>query len=156
MQLGILLNNLGPNQLAYLAIRNNNLFTDIRPDLECILFYENFFKPCLPAINVASMHISEAWSYKGALLATSLSTAEKMLSFPGSRNKFFYVWDLEWLRYQQKHFRRFQNVYGNSQLKLIARSHEHSRLLRNCWNVNHVPVVDDLNMTGLLKVIEWN
>lgn len=156
MQLGILLNNLGPSQLAYLAIRNNNLFVDKRPDIDCILFYENFYKPCLPGINVAIMHISEAWNYQGILVSTCLDTTEKLISFPGTKNKFFYVWDLEWLRLKQKHFRALQNIYGSNELFLIARSAEHSKLLSNCWNVGYVPVVDDLNMEALLKVVTWN
>lgn len=154
MKLGILLNNLGPNQLAYSSIRSNNLFVDDAPKIDCILFYENYVRPCLP-MNFASMQVFEAYGYNGTLIATSLSTAHKALRCYASKNKFFYVWDLEWLRLQQfKQFRDMHNVYGNSNLKLIARSESHKTVIEDSWNTKVAGIVDNFDMRQMIEVIK--
>jgi hypothetical protein len=154
MKLGILLNNLGPNQLAYTAIRNNNFYVDRAQDFDCILFYENYVRPCLP-MNFASMQVFEAYGYDGTLVATSLSSAHKALECYASKKKFFYVWDLEWMRLQQfKQFRDLHNIYANKELTLIARSQQHKDVIEDSWNVNVAGVVDNFDMRQMAEVIK--
>lgn len=153
MKLGITVSSLGPNQLAYHTIKNLNLHLDVRPDLDPIVFYENNIRPCLP-MNFASMQIYEAWGYDGIVVATSLSNAHKLLEFPASTAKFFYVWDLEWLRLQFKQYRSLVQIYRNPDLKLIARSESHKDIIEDCWNTKVVGVVDNLDMGQLLGIIE--
>lgn len=152
MKLGILMNNLGPTQLAYYAIINNNK----KNDIDCILFYENQAKSCLP-MNFATMQIYEAYTYEADIIATSISTAHKMLSFPSAKNKFFYVWDLEWMRIRNKNFNYLSNIYRNDKIHLIARSQSHKNIIEDCWNVKVCAVIDDCNISELVKVVKrWN
>lgn len=152
MKLGIALGNLGASQLSYFLIRNLNKFLSERPDFDPIVFYEEMAKPCLtPAF--ACMQMVEAWGYDGPVIATSLSTASKLLQFPGPKAKFFYVWDVEWVRFANKPFRPLADVYGASPLKLIARSESHAKLLARCWNKPVEGVVDDFDMTQLFNIV---
>lgn len=150
MKLGVLVNNLGPSQLAFNIIKNVNQSTGF----DFIAFYENFLRPCIP-MNFATMQIYEAWGYDGILIATKLSNAAQLVKFPLAKNKFFYVWDLEWLYAKEKYFRYLQGIYANPELKLIARSQSHKDLIEDCWNVKVAGIVDDFNIKQLKEVAQW-
>ncbi|SVC44680.1 uncharacterized protein METZ01_LOCUS297534, partial [marine metagenome] len=98
----VLINNIGASQLSYLVVQNLNELGNHRPEIDAIVYYENMQKHCLPP-NFAIMQIAEAWGHHGPMIATSLSTAQKLIGFPSER-KLFYVWDLEWLRGQQQRY----------------------------------------------------
>lgn len=148
MKLGILLDNLGPNQLAFNVIKNGN---EVK-DFDFIAFYENFLRPCIPP-NFAIMQSFEAWSYDGALVATNLSTAGKLISYPICKHKYFYVWDLEWIRLKEKHYGGLQPIYNHPKLKVIARSQSHKDIIENCWNVKVAGIVDDCNISKIQEII---
>ncbi len=147
MKLGILLNNLGPNQLAYNVIKTGNFIKDS----DYIVFYENFLKPCIPA-NFATMQLFEAWGYDGTMIATNLSSAAQLITFPLAKQKYFYVWDLEWLRMKEKAFRPLCNIY-RSGLTLLARSETHKKVIEDCWNVKVAAVLDDFNVDQLKEIV---
>jgi hypothetical protein len=153
MKLSVALNNLGPNQLAYNVIKNFNKASENQVGIDFLAFYENFSPPCF-APNFAVMQIYEGWSYNGIVVATSLSTASKALSFPSSAAKFFYVWDLEWIRMKHKYAKELYSIYRNPNLKLIARSKSHKNLIEDCWNTKVVGIVDDFNLNELLLCLQ--
>ncbi len=152
MKLGIAVKNLGPHQLAYYAIKNINLYCRDRCDMDCILFYENQSRPCLP-MNFATMQIFESYCYDGIMVATCLSTADKVIKSPGNKKRFFYVWDLEWIRFANKHFNVLHGIYAHPSIQLIARSESHKKLIEDCWNVKVKGVVDDLNIESLIQCL---
>lgn len=149
MKLGVLVRDLGPSQFNYYCIRNANVALKSGKVADFVAFYENLTKPCLTP-NFAIMQAAEAWGYDGVLVATTLSTAEKLIRFPSAQRKLFYVWDLEWLRMGQKSYRALQAVYGHSRLRLLARSAEHARLIGEVWN-REAAIVDDFDLPALLK-----
>ena len=102
------------------------------------------------------MQISEAWGHKGPVIATSFSTAYKLIGFP-NKKKIFYIWDLEWIRAKQsgiKEYEKYIDVYTDSSLELIARSEPHKQAIENAFNrkVNHV--VSDFNIDKILEILE--
>ena len=92
MNFSVLLNNIGASQLAYFVIQHLNDFGSQRPDVDVIVYYENMQRNCLPP-NFAVMQIAEAWGHHGTIVATSLSTAQKLIGMP-SEKKLFYVFRL--------------------------------------------------------------
>lgn len=145
MKVGVLLNNLGPSQLAYSVMRTGEKAAEHGVDM--VAFYERQVRPCLQ-LKIASMHIAEAYGYGETLIATDLSTATKLLTFPKS-NKFFYIWDLEWTR-RQYLSSVLQKTYRNPSLKLIARSSQMAEIISQVWNVNIHGIVDDFHLEELI------
>ncbi len=148
-KVGILLNNLGRNQLAHSAIGSLNQYLDGRIDTDIIAFVENMVQPC-KLTQFSVMNLNEAWEYNALLIATNLSTAEKALLFPGAKRRVLYVWDLEWLRGDED-FEYYHGIYGNPRLDLIARSEEHAKIIERCWNRPTKAVVEDCQIEALIK-----
>lgn len=152
MKLAVLVDNLGANQLAYNVIKNFNGLVEVRPEIDCIAFYENSVRPCFPTM-FPIMQIYEAYGYDGVVVGTKLSNVGALLNFPMCTRKYFYVWDLEWIRFKSKYYNSLVSVYRNPNVKLIARSEEHKKIIENCWNVKVEGIVDDFNVNELIEVI---
>ena len=154
MNFSVLLQNIGASQLSYSVVQQLNHLGNIRPDIDTIVFYEDMHKNCLPP-NFAVMQIAEAWGQHGPTIATSLSTALKLIGFPSAR-KIFYVWDLEWLRGQQRHYKMYADIYTYPELELIARSEEHKKAIENAFNKEVKHIMPDFDTNQLLKVLEYD
>ena len=150
MKLGIALSTLGPNQLAYYFIQRANLLLSQAKDLDIIGFYERPSAPALPTF-FATMLVGEAYNYDGILVATDVSTAGKVANAISARKKFFYVWDLEWLRTNPKSYTFFRDVYCDPRYELLARSASHARALEEAWN-RPVRVLENLDLQALLEL----
>ena len=151
MNFNVLLQNTGANQIAYCVIRNLNDLGHKRPDIDTIAYYEDMHRKCLPP-NFAVMQIAEAWGQHGPIIATSLSTAIKLIGFPSER-KIFYVWDLEWLRGQQRHYKMYANVYTHPDLELVARSEDHKKIIENAFNKKVKYVIPDFDTSKILEML---
>ena len=149
----VLVENSGANQLSFCVIAELNKLTQIRPEIDAILFYENQHKNCIPA-NFSTMQMSEAWGQTGPIIATSFSTANKLTSFP-SEKKFFYVWDLDWIRNSYR-YESLSKVYTDASLNLIARSESHKKAIENAFNRKVSYVVSDFNINEILSILEEN
>jgi hypothetical protein len=151
-KLGIIIPDLGANQLAFFAANYANKVT-IQDGHEIVVFYETPCVPCIQNISFATMYLHEAYSFDGALIATNLALAAKLCNFIGTNKKFFYVWDLEWLRMQNKNFEKLHQIYANDRLKLIARSKEHAKIISDCWNVNVNGIVEDCSIDKIMEIV---
>lgn len=131
-KIGVLLDNLGPSQLNFLAIKNaaKNKKDDV------ILFFSNLEQPIIKPYN-ACMLINEIYGHECIAIATDVNTAEILLNVFGPKDKYFYVWDLEFVSYcggqGVKHFDRYQQIYTNPKLKLIARTEEYAKLIEKTF-----------------------
>jgi hypothetical protein len=148
VKLGIAVKDLGPSQLNFNMIRAANSLVMSRPDIDIIGFYENIQRHCL-AMNFAVMQIAEAFAFDGTVVATTFSTAEKLLRFPSPKKRLFYVWDLEWLRSPRTPYRTWQAVYGNPELTLLARSQDHAKAIGQAWN-REVGILEDFDLERVL------
>ena len=99
------------------------------------------------------MHNLEAWSFDGVLISTNLETTKMMMACIKSTKKFFYVWDLEWIRRKKNYMYNLQ-AYQN--IELITRSFEYARLLENYCNKKVKAIVPDFNLYGILEYVEKN
>lgn len=134
MKIGFLISHLGPSQLAFHFLSNSYKYLSNKTDADIVAFVSNQVKPWqIPTF--ASMNINEAFDFDGIVVATDLYTAEKLSKFPGPRQRYFYVWDLDWMRGSCKWtFEELSDIYNDRQLKLIARSDDHKRIIEQCWN----------------------
>lgn len=151
-KVGVLIDNLGASQLAYYTILNANKLAE-NMEADPIIFYSNLAKICL-APKVALMPITEAWGYSGVLIATDLRSASRLITFPSSTHKVFYLNDIEWTRnHVSKEFQTLYNIYSNNELKFIVRSKSHEKVLKNCWGVNCIGMVENMDIKEILKCL---
>ena len=153
-KISFLLPHTGSSQLSFFLINEINKMSQTHPEIDAIIYCENKHKNCIPA-NFAVMDMSDAWANDGPVIATTLSTAQKMLSFP-SRKKIFYIWDIEWIRnspVKTLEYEEYSNVYTNKSLELIARSEAHKKIIENAFNRKVSHVVSDFDMSQILEVL---
>lgn len=151
-KLAILTKTLGHSQLNYYVTQNLNVLLKNFDDVYATLFFE--MVDIIPyAHNFPIMHIAEAFEWGGPIIATSLSTLDKMLTFPYSKEKYFYVWDLEWIRLQNKQYKPLCNLYRNPNVQLIARSEEHADIIDECWNVRPKLIMGDFSWKKLIEIL---
>lgn len=151
LNLGIILDHLGPSQLAYYTLMQANQGID---DYEFFLFAENIQPLCLPP-KVACMDVAEIYGLRGLLIATSLSGAERLIQLNDTFPRIFYIWDLEWLRPNNNNFLHNINIYRHPKLKLVARSNDHALEIANYTNIQphvieHFNIQEIVNKYGRL------
>jgi hypothetical protein len=151
IKLGFLLSNTGETQLSYHVIKNANDYIEHNTDLDVIGFFENTAKPWLiPAFGL--MNISEAYSFDGVAVATNLETAARLSRFPSPSLRYFYMWDLEWLRTDLS-YETMRDIYRDPRLLPIARTPEYASLFQRCWNRKVHATVDRADINELLTII---
>jgi hypothetical protein len=147
-KLGIAVRDLGGSELNWRLIRGANVAAE--RGLDVTMFYQDLVPPCLSP-NFAVMPLVEAWGYDGLMVATTLATAKKMVSFPRVASRLFYVWDLEWLRMPNRQFHVLDAVYNGATLVLAARCEEHRRVIEDAWGRSVDFVVPDADIISLLN-----
>jgi hypothetical protein len=150
MKLGIMVNDLSGSQQGFYLINYMNYA--VNQGHEVTVFYEIPSIPCV-SIGFGIMQIHEAFSYDAPVIASNINLACKLASFPGPSEKFFYLWDLEWLRMPQKQYSMLQSIYRNPAYKLIARSKEHASVIESCWNVPVAGIVENFNIEHIVRMI---
>jgi hypothetical protein len=147
-KLGVCVSTLSASQLNYHLINALNRVAAGNTDV--IAFYENISKPCVP-VSFPLMSIYDGYNYDGVMVATNFNTAAKLIKFPCSRSKYFYVHDLEWIRHDRRHYGMLASVYCNPELRLLTRGAEYARILRSCWN-REVHVIEEMNLDTLCEL----
>lgn len=84
-------------------------------------------------LNTGIFNISDLFGYTGPVISTSLTTTQVLLNCP-SPFKYFYIWDLEWIRIKQKNFKVLSEIYNNSSIKYITRNNDYKDIIEKCWN----------------------
>jgi len=149
-QIGFLVDNTMANQLSYNLIKNINDYLENSSD-DIVLFFENSTTSILPP-NFSLMSTNEIWSFEGSLFATSVSTSLSVQKSFAPKNKFFYVWDLEWTREHGRDFESTIKAFSNEDIELIARSEDHAKAIENYCNVKVKHIVKDCNVEQLVRI----
>ena len=143
MKFGVLVDNFYASQQSFYLINYyNQAVKDYGHDIT--VFFETPVYPCVP-VGFGVMQLNEAFGYKGPLIASSFNLAAKLLGCTGTDERYFYLWDLEWIRFEGKHFHQISQIYQNPKLRLIARSIEHKDIIEDCWNVKVAGIASNFN-----------
>jgi hypothetical protein len=153
MKIGIIVPNLGPSYKNIKLMENINKVHASRKDVDIIVFFENHVRPCLLP-NFATMPLIDAFNYDGHLIATTLPIAYKILKFTGSRKKYFFVWDLEWLSLPNKNYEALSSVYSNPNLKLFARNEHHKNIIEKMWDKKVVGLYNDFEVEKIIPCLK--
>lgn len=128
---GVILNNLLPAQFSHEIITElNNEWNNY----DGILFVENTTAECVH-VSSSIMSIDQCYNYDAVVVANGLSAADKLIDMCGPYKKIFYLWDLEWMAYQNRNYHEFSRIYRNNGLKLVCRSQDHAEMVEKCYNV---------------------
>jgi hypothetical protein len=154
-KLAIIVPNLGFSQLSFYVIKALNELLTHQYSISATVFV-NEHRPSFAAHLFPIMHTGEAFEWSGTIIATTLSSAYKIIDFPGTKKKFFYVWDLEWLRLNIMDHKFLYHIYHNPRLKLIARSIEHANIIEEAWNVKPTIIIEDFEINSILNIMDEN
>jgi len=148
-QFGVLIKDLVPSQHNILMVSCLNRVVDEAPHLNPVLFTEN---PGLPTeiARFPIMGMIEAWGFRGKLIATDLETAFILKKLPCASEKFFYVWDLEWLFAPSSRYGLMHAAYYDS--NTIVRSEHHEKLMTKCWKQPYA-ILKDYDHNELIKIV---
>lgn len=132
-RLGFLLSKMGATQLSLHLLQGAASYLRDRTDVDILVFYQNIVK-CWQTPTFGMLNISEIYDFTGAAVATDLDTAEKLQRAPGPKGRYFYLWDLEWMRGGGWSYERMARVYCDPNLTLIVRSDRHKAVAEDSWN----------------------
>lgn len=134
MNTGIILPNLSASQLVeevlQITEQDKGFYT---------LYLENVTQPYRP-VRSPIMNVSETVFFSGKLIATTLFSAQYILSNLCNTEKIYYVYDLEFLRGRTNFIDNIA-VYRDPNLKIYTRSLEYAKLLENYCN-RHIEVIN--------------
>lgn len=127
-KVGLVLNNWGPSDVAFDAIYN----AERAPrEIDIMGFYLSPSRPCLaPRFGIVESYLS--YAYPGTLVATSLATADRVLKASSSHDRYYYIWNLEWLHTPVPFTALYELLHS---LKLVARTDEIANKLSEVWDV---------------------
>lgn len=129
MKIGLVLNNWGVNDCAFDALYSIESL-DRTHDL--MGFYLSPARPCLaPRFAVCESYLS--YSFDGTLVATSLLTADRVLKAATSKDRYFYVWSLDWLS-SVVPFNQLREILTS--LKVVCRTKEIADHLGKVWGID--------------------
>tara|TARA_R110000751_G_scaffold87321_3_gene173158 strand:+ start:2148 stop:2621 length:474 start_codon:yes stop_codon:yes gene_type:complete len=134
----------------YLIKEFNKMIEDT--DISTSVF---FLKPSIPPVApfFACRGSYSLGTYHGVAISTSLRETEIMLNSSNASDKYFYVWDLEWLENSLR-FEQAMKIMRDDRLKIIARSECHAVAIDNFCNKKPIGIVSDWNKDQLLEVIK--
>jgi hypothetical protein len=150
MRLGVLTTKLGISQPGVLMTHSLNNLVDSEPNLEVVLFYEDYDKiPEQPHFSM--MQNVFAWEYDNSvLISTDEQSARLLCNIPNHSTKFHYMWSL-WWTIKPKQFLEYSQLLQNENVGLIARSHSHAAILTKLWQQPQY-VIEDFNDEQLAQI----
>lgn len=146
-KVGLVLNDLGPNQIAYTAIM---AFSQPANEISPYLFFNENARHCMD-INIPCFNIRDAQIFCGHLISTSLSNLKIIHSFIRNQ-RYYYVWDLEELRHGFDKEFFYKVIFDNTIVKLF-RSSDHYQYITNKYIKLPKLIVNDFDSLDILKAI---
>lgn len=149
-KVSVMVNDMGYSQLSTSLIRSFNKICESYAGIDTMAFYRDpSMAPITPLFSC--MSYAEIWGYDGAVIATDLRMAKSLIEVTGPKKKYFYLWDLEWLRMPSPVYRELSDVYNSDSLELIVRSEHHSEIVSKCWKKPSL-VMKDFDPEVLLAI----
>ena len=152
-QLGFMIEESSSSQLSFNLIRNINEYVTENQD-DFVVFFENSTANVINP-EFSFMSLSEIWNFKGHLFATTISTAMSLKKCFATEQKYFYVWDLEWMRPamgQNIEFERVVQAFSDESIDLVARSKDHAKAIENYSNRKVKHIVENFNIEKLMRI----
>ena len=151
MKAGILVNKIDGSQLGFSITNCINHISENMVNVDIVVFTQEPSAPPLTPL-FAVMPETEVWGFDAPVISTSLETASTLINATGPSKKYFYVWDLEWMRLDRYMHKELSKIYNNKKIELIARSKRHQLITGQCWRYpSHI--MNDFNHKDLMRII---
>ena len=152
MRAGIIINNFKANQIGNTILQEISKIKKQEYHSDIICFCEKrSFASISGNKDITFLHQGHLWGYNGTCIANDLDTCLTMINCSSIKNKYFYLWDLEWMG-QNYDLDYLCSIYLNPLVKLIARSEEHAQIIESCWK-KPVATIEDFNYEEITKII---
>lgn len=149
MKIAVLTNDLLAGQKSFYMVKELEKCLKNTEDCPCI-FYLNMSRPVLD-VPFAVMNVHNITHWNGVCFATDVETANVLRRCNNRMQRYFYVWDLEWLRKTFK-FEDLVTVLRDPELKIIARSESHAQVIKNISNREVDGIVEDFNLEQIKEL----
>lgn len=151
--LGAIVNNLGPSQMSFYMIKEfNKLATDLEMSASC--YYNNLAAPVHDSL-FACMNIYSLANFHGFAISTDLESTQILLNSNNNSKKYFYVWDLEWIR-RTISFNVASSLFRDERISILARSNSHKDAIENMCNKSVRGIVNDWNLDQIKSIISFD
>lgn len=150
MQLGILVNDLGFHQEAFmLLMQTAKLCSDIKNT--CIIFQKKPVPPCLiPMCTV--VNISEVYSFKGVLLVTTLENLRIAKSIGKMTSDIiYYPMDLEWLRNEKDFINNYKLL---NSVTVVTQNKFHTEAVNKYAGIIPKYCIENMDFNKLIGIYE--
>lgn len=143
-RIGVWLTHMGPSQLALDFINSTNKLIKDNVPADVIGFVQNIIKSPIHPL-MAVLPGSEIFEFPGVGVACDLELANRLLSMPGPRPKYFYDHSLAWTHIPNKLADTLISIYQDDRLNLLCRSQYHKDIIRQTWGRDAI-VIDQSNL----------
>ncbi len=150
MKIGTLVKSLDCSQLAFMMTDSFNKASENTAEDDFIVFF-NDFAPNVIRPLFCTLNISEMWNFSGNLISTCVHTTASMIKAPIAATKYFYVWDLEWIR-REIQYKDAIKSFIDPRIELIARSKSHAEAIKNFCNRDVIGIVEDFNIDQIKEI----
>ena len=68
------------------------------------------------------------------------------------KSKYFYIWDLEWIRNHGREYEKTIQAFIPKEIKLIARSKDHAKAIENYSNRKVDYIIENINIEKIVRM----
>lgn len=148
-KIAVMIDNLGPSQLAFYTIHQLNLYSKKEYDTDYCVFINNICQPIIDT-NFSVMNMSESMSFDGDLIAPTFEIADKLINLVNQSNKHFHVWELEWIKNPYL-YEKFISILRNPELKLSTRSVFYANAIEKYSGVKITNITPNFNIKKIIN-----
>lgn len=151
MNIGILLDKLDANQIAFYAINHINTLTKQNSKDKYVLFYReksSIWGPCLSTITT----FDRMFTFEGAIISTTLDLSIFMMKAYTPSVRIYYPFDLEWIR-GYGNFMMNASLMRNKDMKIISPSREYDNAIFNYCGRRSDAVISRFNLKQISEFI---
>jgi len=146
---GVMVERLSIDQPSYTIIEQLNKISKKYSPIVFFLDYSNTLQTPL----FAKMPMEQSIYFRNPVIATCLETAQILMNSVGPTKRFLYLWNLDWLYYNDAE-KKYREIYAASSLNFIVRSLEHAKVLHKCWltKPERISIVEDFNCDKITRL----
>lgn len=150
MKIAAIVDDLMISQNSFYLIKNfNELSRSMKNQAYC--FYNNLSSLCIdPLFSVMNVSYLDHFN-DGKIICTNLKNLKTIININNKSEKYFYVWDLEWLR-GNYNYMEIVTLMRNDSVSILARSESHAKIIENYCNKPVLSILDDWNYKQLEKL----
>jgi hypothetical protein len=147
MKIGIMLNDIGPNQLAFQCAKQVNEAISTKNNIDS--FYMFAKNVALETSEIATTvdSIADAFFFDGLLIATNIELAKYAIRSYKSEYRCLYLSEPEWSLYGLINY--IENINILSNIEIVVASREIYNALYNYSGIKALAIVPDFNLKGI-------